>query len=93
MKEFIVLKKECNVIVTESDLTAALIALDDIGCGKVGVRNHWRTQLSENSTWCVSFRATLEEWEYAYREVQKACKKEVLVPLKDNFGNITYHEV
>lgn len=93
IKDFISFKKECELIVTEPDLTTVLAVLDDMGCGKVGVQLHWLAELAENNSWRVSFMTTSEHWQHIYLEVQKVSQHEVLIPLKDVFGNTTYHEV
>lgn len=94
MYNFINTKKECAIIVTEQDLTTVLAVLDEHICrSKIQVMTHANSDNPTNRVWRVAFHATAYDWKNIYAECREGCKQKLLVPLKDSFGNITYHEL
>ena len=92
MDNFIEIKRKCTLIVTETDLTTVLSVLDSNDCKKMNVSLHRNADKRENILWCVSFRTTDWVWNNICRNSKEVCSNEILIPLKDYFGNIKYHE-
>ena len=92
LNNFIELKRRCELIVQETDLTKVLSVLNSEGCTKVEVSIHQKATLRENIRWCVAFRATEWEWVSICEESKEVCLNAILMPLKDSFGHIIYHE-
>lgn len=93
LNNFIELKRKCELIVTETDLTKVLSVLDSRGCTKMDVSIHYHADKRENIVWRVAFRTTACEWAWICEDAKEVSSGKVLMPLKDNFGNIRYYEV
>lgn len=94
INDFISFKKECEMIVMESDLTSVLAVLNESECGNVCVEIHGKPDIiDDNTSWRVYFRTTFEHWMQVYPEVKRVSKDKILIPLKDVFGNVSFHEV
>lgn len=94
INDFISFKKECEMIVMESDLTSVLAVLNENECGNVCVEIHSKPDIiDDNTSWRVYFRTTLEHWTHVYAEAIRVSEHKILIPLKDVFGNVSFHEV
>lgn len=92
LNNFIELKRKCELIVTEPDLTNVLSVLHEDGCSKVEVSVHLNAYELENIQWRVAFRTTAWEWVRICKDAKGVCSGKLLMPLKDNFGQTIYHE-
>jgi hypothetical protein len=92
LNTFIELKRKCELIVTETDLTNVLSVLDTYGNTKMDVSIYRSATKREDTEWRVAFRATACEWAWIVEESKEVCANAILKPLKDSFGHIEYHK-
>lgn len=92
LNNYIELKRRCELIVTETDLTNVLTVLNSEGCTKVEVSIHWNANERANTLWRVAFKTTEWVWASICEESKEVCSNAILMPLKDSFGKIIYHE-
>lgn len=92
LNNFIELKRKCELIVTEPDLTNVLSVLNEDGCRKVEVSVHCNAYELKDIRWRVAFRTTAWEWARICKDAKEVCSGKLLMPLKDSFGQTIYHE-
>ena len=81
-------KKSCCLILKETDLIKVLDILDARRLSKnISIRKN------DSSNWYIMFRATKRAWDALIRDLDDNHIKDILIPTRDNFGDVFYQQI
>lgn len=87
-------KKRCELMVEEKDLIKVFGILDNKKVNNgLHISKPKDASLSQKGYWYIMFNVSEQHWSALVKEFKLAHLSNILIPTKDNFGNVFYQNI